>query len=51
MVSSGVRLHLVLFFEIYTLLWFIVFFTDLGLLLTRLEPGSDPNQNSEFNWT
>ena len=50
MVCSGVRLHLVLFFEIYTLL-FIVFFTDLGLLLTRLEPGSDPNQNSEFNWT
>ena len=50
MVCSGVRLHLVLFFEIYTCCS-CVFFTDLGLLLTRLEPGSDPNQNSEFNWT
>ena len=37
------------FRDLYLL--FIVFFTDLGLLLTRLEPGSDPNQNSEFNWT
>ena len=37
--------HLVLFFEIYTRCS-CVFFTDLGLLLTRLEPGSDPNQIS-----